>query len=60
MVYLTGGSYMIIKIIATIFAVGFILGGGIQAIGNLKNFEDVTEGGGMVFLGVILLLICYG
>lgn len=51
---------MIIKIIATIFAVGFILGGGIQAIGNLKNFEDVTEGGGMVFLGVILLLICYG
>lgn len=50
----------IITIVATIFAAGLILGGGLQIIGNIKNFEDVTEGSGMVFFGVILLLLCYG
>ncbi len=51
---------MIIKVIATIFAAGMILGGGLQIIGNIKKIEDVTEGSGMVFLGIILLLLCYG
>ncbi len=51
---------MIIKVIATIFAAGLTLGGALQILGNIKDFEEVTEGIGMLFLGIVIFLLCYG
>ncbi len=50
----------IITIIATIFAALLVLGGLLQAVSNIKDFEEVASGSGMIFFGILIFLLCYG